>query len=261
MRMRIVKSLFVWVCLICAGGLKSKALVLQEPTFLSLPVGQQTSVERWKESLRTCVESGQYAYVCIEANAIDMMYNNQYVLGNAALGNLMKEPGHLIPVHELPSPCDNAGAYADLLRYALECIRAHNQKGKGQVQVVGLSYDDAPYIGFDSRVWHVARYNQAGLTDSLMTYLADEESDHLRLARLTVAKLSDHKGSLEKSLGMLDYFVWRQFFVQCQSHKMLSEHRMQCEAFRLFDQTFKGRKLIVGCSDLRRWMFSEKARN
>lgn len=258
MRMSITRSLLVGVCLMGSGVLNCEAQALQENTFLSLPAGSQTSVDWWKDSLRTCVESGQYVYVCIEANAIDMMYNNLYVLGNAALSNLMKAPGHLVPVHELPSPCDNAGTYAELLRYALKCILAHNRKGKGKVQVVGLSYDDAPYMGFDSRVWHVARYNQAGLTDSLMTYLVDEESDHQQLARLTVAKLDDHQGSMEKSLGKLDYFVWRQFFVQCQSHKMVNEHRMQCEAFRLFDQTFKGRKLVIGCSDLRKWIFSDR---
>ncbi len=249
MRMSIMKSLLAWVCLMGSGVLDGEAQTLQETTFLSLPAGSQTSVERWKDSLRTCVESGQYAYVCIEANAIDMMYNNQYVLGNIALSNLMEKPGHLKPAHELLAS-DESG-YVELLQYALECIRAHNRKGKGQVQVVGLSYGDAPYIGFDSRVWHVAQYNQAGLTDSLMTYLADEESDHQRLARLTVAKLDDRQGSLEKSLGRLDYFVWRRFFVQCQSRKRESEHQMQCEVFRLFDQSFKGRKLIVGCSDLR----------
>lgn len=246
--MRTMQGLFVWAILMFAGVLDVEARVLQKTTFLPLPVGQQTSVERWKDSLRACVESGRYEYVCIEGNAIDMMYNNQYVQGNAALGNLMENPGHLKPVHD--SQASDERAYTELLQYILEYIRAYNQKGKSQVRVVGLSYGDAPFIGFDSRVWHVAQYNQAGLTDSLMTYLVDEESDNLKLARLTVEKLDAQYEHMEKSLGSLDYFVWRRFFVRRLSHGKESEHRIQCEDFRLLDQSFQGRKLVIGCSEL-----------
>ena len=121
-----------------------------------------------------------------------MMYNNQYVMNNAALSNLLESPGHLKPLHEMPVLSEKG--YEDLLQYTLECIRTHNSKQDKQIQVVGLSFLDTPLIGFDSRVWHVSKYNQAGLTDSLMTYLADEESDIIQLAELTVKKMDiDHK--------------------------------------------------------------------
>ena len=236
-----------------AGRQAIEAQAIRENTFLALSARQQTDADGWKDTLRMYVESGRYEYVCIEGNAIDMMYNNQYVLGNTALANLMEEPGHLKPVHE-SSPADEK-AYAELLRYALECIHAHNQKGQGLVRVVGLSYGDAPFIGFDSRVWHVAQYNEAGLTDSLMTSLVDEESDNQQLARLTMAKLDAHRERMEKSLGRLDYFVWRQFFLRIQSHDKKDEHKAQCEYFRLIDRTFKGSKLIIGCSELREVMW------
>lgn len=258
MRMRIVQSLLVCAGLLCAGVTNIEAQALREITFLPLPEGQQASVEQWQDSLCSHVESGQYAYVCIEANAIDMMYSNQYVLGNAALGNLTEGSGHLVPAHDLPSPCDDVLAFRELLRHTQKCIRAHNQKGKNQVQVVGLSYDDSPSIGFDSRVWHVAQYNQAGLADSLMTFLADEESDTNQLARLTFSKLENHRENLEKSLGRLDYFVWRQFFLRCMSREEKDVHQMQCEDFHLFDRTFKGRKLVIGCSDLKHFMLSDE---
>lgn len=251
MRRRIVQSLFACLVLMGTGGLNVEAKVLRRATFLSLPIGQQASVERWKDSLCACIESGQYAYVCIEANAIDMMYNNQYVLGSAALSNLMEESGHLVSVHELPFPCDESGRYRELLQYALEHIRVHNQKEMEKLQVVGLSYDAPPYIAFDSRVWHVAQYNKTGLTDSLMTYLIDEESDTQQLSRLTIIKLDTHCKRLKKSLGKLDYFIWKQFFVRGLSRDMRNGHQMQCEYYQLFDQTFKGRKLIIGCPSLK----------
>ena len=74
------------------------------------------------------------------------------------------------------------------------------------IQAAGLSFTDIPYIGFHSRVWHVSKYNKAGMTDSLMTHPADEESDNVRLIELTVDKLNrDQKESQEvvRRVGLL----------------------------------------------------------
>ncbi len=266
MRMRIVQSLLVWLGLMGAGVLNSEAKALQEITYLSLPAGQQANVERWKDSLRSCVDSGQYAYVCIEANAIDMMYNNRYVLDYPALSNLMEKANHFWPPinnYEDP-PCNEKKVYEELLRYTVEYIRAHNQKGNDKVQVVGISFDCyTDYMAFDSRLWHVAQYNQAGLVDSLMKFTANTECDSPQLFRLTILKLDTHRKSLEKSLGKLDYFTWRQFFVRRKSDwgsKKIELHKMQSEDFHLFDRTFKGKKLVIGCSYLKQLLLSEEGK-
>lgn len=86
------------------------------------------------------------------------------------------------------------------------------------IQAAGLSFTDIPYIGFYSRVWHVSKYNKAGMTDSLMTHPADEESDNVRLIELTMDKLNRDQKSRKKSLGSLDYYVWTQYFTIQANH-------------------------------------------
>lgn len=222
---------------------------INEYTFLPFPEGEQANLVRWKDSLRRYIESDKYAYVCIEGNAIDMMYNNQYVTKNPAINKLIKENWQF-PVHELQTPC----SYDDLLRYILECMRKHNSGRNSFIQAVGLSFVDIPYIGFYSRVWHVSQYNKTGMTDSLMAYLADEESDNVRLIELTVDKLNRDQKSLKKSLGELDYFVWKQYFTIQAAHYRDNDplllDKLQCEYFIHFNQVFKGRKLVIGCPRL-----------
>lgn len=221
---------------------------VNENTFLSFPVGEPSDLEKWKDSLHRHIESDKYAYVYIEGDAVDMMYNNQYVTNNPAINNLMESAGHLRPVHEFQK------TYGELLRHILKCIKEYNVSRKSPVQVVGSSFVEFPYIGFDSRVWHVSQYNKAGMTDSLMAYLADEESDNVRLIELTVDKLNRDQKSLKKSLGELDYFVWKQYFTIQADHYRSDDplllDKLQCEYFRLFNQTFKGRKLVIGCPHL-----------
>ena len=122
------------------------------------------------------------------------------------------------------------------------------------IQAAGLSFADIPYIGFHSRVWHVSKYNKAGMTDSLMTHPADEESDNVRLIELTVDKLNRDQKSRKKSLGALDYYVWKQYFTIQADHYRSDDplllDKLQCEYFRLFNKTFKGRKLVIGCPRL-----------
>lgn len=247
-RTRHLFAMILWAYMIplCCLGQST-----DECTFLPLPTRQHASVEQWQNMLLTYVESGRYEYVCIEGNAIDMMYNNQYVMNNAVLSNLLESPGHLKPPHEMPALSEKD--YEDLLQYTLECIRTHNSKQDKQIQVVGLSFLDTPLIGFDSRVWHVSKYNQAGLTDSLMTYLADEESDIIQLAELTVKKMDTDNKDMETSLGKLDYFVWKQFFTRNPSCIKRTDpetaKKMRHEDFSRFCKTFKGKKLIIGCQE------------
>ena len=227
----------------------SLAQSANEYTFLPFPAGESSDSEKWKDSLRRCIESDKYAYVCIEGNAIDMMYNNQYVTKNPIINDLIKE-NYQFPVHELQAPCN----YNDLLCYMLECMRSHNSSHNSFIQAVGLSFVDIPYIGFYSRVWHVSKYNKTGMTDSLMAYLADEESDNVRLIELTVDKLNRDQKSLKKTLGELDYFVWKQYFTIQAAHYRDNDplllDKLQCEYFIRFNQVFKGRKLVIGCPRL-----------
>ena len=92
------------------------------------------------------------------------------------------------------------------------------------------------------------------MTDSLMTHPADEESDNVRLIELTMDKLNRDQKSRKKSLGALDYSVWKQYFtIQADHYKSddpLLLDKLQCEYFRLFNKTFKGRKLVIGCPRL-----------
>ena len=92
------------------------------------------------------------------------------------------------------------------------------------------------------------------MTDSLMAYLADEESDNVRLIELTVDKLNRDQKSLKKSLGELDYFVWKQYFTIQAAHYRDNDplllDKLQCEYFIRFNQVFKGRKLVIGCPRL-----------
>ncbi|MGN0234213.1 MAG: hypothetical protein ACI4B5_07330 [Bacteroidaceae bacterium] len=210
------------------------------------------------------MESKQYTYICIEGNAIDMMYNDQYASNRISLGSLMESPTHLKPLHEQQAPCDHQEVYEDLLRYTLQCVRTHNMEHRQTIHVVGLSYEDLPLISYDSRVWHVAEYNQLGLTDSLMTYMADEESDIHQLARLTEKKITANRQELERKIGKPDTFIWHRFFAEDPSgnNDLSTEllHKKQYENLLLFNQNFKGKKLIVGCPRLEEMIKADEER-
>ncbi len=210
------------------------------------------------DSVMKMVRTGDYSYVMLETGALATMYCNLYVMGEPLAADFLNKELFISRMRIKPNRDFHQAEISNHFNARLmHALREFNQTATQPISVLGLSYVTSPFISFESKIWNVSKYNQAGMTDSLMTYCWDEECVMPALAKRTVALLDEEADSIESLIGHQDRVIWKRFFERHYAHnsKLFDAPEdtldsLMCEDFYFLDQEFPGRKLVIGCKEL-----------
>ncbi len=191
--------------------------------------------QEWLDSIQQQLASGECDCIILEANAIDMLWVNQFVLGNPRLAKWERDDFSNSILANLESE-----HYASLAKL----IYSHNRESKNKVAVYGFDFSSDPLICVDRSVWYLPQYLQAGMIDSLLTYYYDEECNTNRLAISTHENLKINQKRYKGILGAADWIVWLRFFER-KANQSEDVERTLSDDLLFVCHHLQGKKMII----------------